>query len=97
MGVKRQTIQGALQRVADNPEVTTDDMVSLPVHELVARTLFEIANTADTSRRGSLVQANVARKMIFDRLVGKRRSGSHPATRERKQLKFADLTGEVEK
>jgi hypothetical protein len=30
--------------------------------------------------------------MILDRLVGKRRAGSHPATRTEVQIDFVDLT-----
>ena len=91
------SIRQALQYVADNPEIKTDEIINLPVHELVSRTLFELANNADLKQRGSLSRANVARKMIFDRLVGKRRPGSHPARRKRERILFHDLTGEVEK
>lgn len=90
---KQVSIRDALQRVADNPELHTDEIIQLPVHELVCRNLFEIANRPDASTRGSLARANKARKMIFDRLVGKRRAGSHPATRVKVDLEFVDLTG----
>jgi len=89
------TIKQALQHVADNPIPKTDDMLSLPAHELVSRTLFEIANGVQVSERGSLTRANVARNMILTRLVGKRRTGSHPATSHREELEFVDLTGEA--
>lgn len=87
------TVQQALQYVADNPVPKTDETIQLPVHELVSRALFEISNHPDASVRGSMTRANKARKMIFDRLVGKRRSGSHPATRSKATLRFIDLTG----
>jgi hypothetical protein len=87
------TIRDALQRVADNPVLVTDEIIQLPVHELVCRTLFDIANRPDQARRGSMVRANKARKMILDRLVGKRRAGSHPATRNEVAIDFVDLTG----
>lgn len=90
------TIRQAMQMVADNPEMRTDDMISLPAHELVVRTLFEIANSAQTRNRNSMAQANVARTLIFNRLVGRRKAGSHPATQTKVELEFADLTGEVE-
>lgn len=94
MGLKRTvSIRQALQYVADHPDLDTDELISLPAHELVARTVFEIANTAHPGKRGSLAKANVARKMIFDRLVGRRRPGSHPATKKSTALRFADLTG----
>ena len=91
--MKPVTIKDALQRVADNPVMATDEVIQLPVHELVCRALFEIANQPRASERGSMTRANKARKMILDRLVGKRRAGSHPATRTVVQLDFVDLTG----
>lgn len=90
---KQVSVREALQRVADNPVIHTDEIIQLPVHELVARALFEIANRPDASVRGSMSRANKARKMLLDRLVGKRRAGSHPATRTRVDLEFVDLTG----
>ena len=87
------TIRQALQHVVDNPTLKSDDLIGLPAHELVARTLFEIANGAKMNDRNSLARANVARNMIFLRLVGRRRAGSHPATEKKVELKFVDLTG----
>jgi hypothetical protein len=92
--VKNQvTIKAALQNVANYPHMLDDDHLTKPVHELVCRTLFDIANNPDASQRGSQTRANSARKMILDRLVGKRRAGSHPATRTEVQIDFVDLTG----
>lgn len=88
---KHVTIRQALQNVADFPAPQTDEVVNMHVHELVARTLFEIANRPDASVRGSMARANKARKMILDRLVGKRRAGSHPATRSEIPIDFVDL------
>lgn len=94
MGLKKNiSIRRALQHVVDNPVLESDELISLPVHELVARTLFEIANSANPGNRGSMGRANVARNMIFHRLQGKRRAGSHPATRSDNVLHFHDLTG----
>ena len=87
------TIRQALQHVVDNPVLKTDDLLSLPAHELVSRTLFEIANGAQISERGSMTRANVARNMIFNRLVGRRRPGTHPATPQKVELEFVDLVG----
>lgn len=87
------TIRQALQNVADYPQPIDDVVLTKPVHELVCRTLFDIANNPDGAERGAMKRANTARKMIFDRLVGKRRAGSHPATRQEVQLDFVDLTG----
>lgn len=91
--VKIVTIRQALQRVADYPNMIDDELIQAPVHELVCRALFEIANTPDANQRGSMTRANRARKMILDRMVGKRRPGSHPATRSEVSIKFIDLTG----
>jgi hypothetical protein len=94
--MKSVTIRQALQQVADYPVMLDDEVIQHPVHELVCRTLFDIANRPDASQRGSMARANKARKMILDRLVGKRRSGSHPATRTNQDLEFVDLTaGEI--
>lgn len=94
--MRHTTIRQALQHVADNPVVTTDEIVALPVHELICRTLFEIANNPMTGKRGAQSRANAARSMIFNRMVGKRAAGSHPATRKETRITFVSLTGEVE-
>jgi len=91
--MKPVTIRQALQQVADYPVMVDDDLLTKPVYELVSRSLYDIANRPDANVRGSMARANKARKMILDRLVGKRRAGSHPATREVSQIDFIDLTG----
>ena len=91
--MKTITIRQSLQYVVDNPVLKTDDLIGLPAHELVSRTLFEIANGAQFSERGSMTRANVARNMIFNRLVGRRRAGTHPATQQKVELEFVDLAG----
>lgn len=88
------TIKSAMQYVADNPVMRTDDMLGLPAHELVVRTLFEIANSPSESP-GSKAAANAARGMIFNRMVGRRKPGSHPATHKELVIEFEDLTGEA--
>lgn len=88
----RVTVQQALQRVADNPEQTLDP-IDTPVHELVARILYEIANNPDADTRGSFTRANRARKMIFDRLAGTRKTGTTPAKNKKAEVAFVDLTG----
>lgn len=87
------TIRQALQQVADYPQPLTDEVIQAPVYELVARTLFDIANRPDASVRGSMTRANKARKMILDRMVGKRRVGTRPATVKKVEVEFRDLTG----
>jgi hypothetical protein len=91
--MKPVSIRAALQNVADYPRPVDDEVIQHPAHELVARALFDIANRPDQNVRGSLVRANKARRMIMDRLVGRRRAGSHPATRNDIQVDFVDLTG----
>lgn len=91
--MKSVTVRQALQNVADYPTPLDDEVIQSPVHELVARTLFDIANRPDASVRGSMSRANRARRMILDRMVGKRRAGSHPATRTEVDIEFVDLTG----
>lgn len=86
------TIKTAMQYVADNPVMRSDDMLGLPAHELVVRTLFEIANSPSESP-GSKAAANAARGMIFNRMVGRRKPGSHPATHKKVEIEFVDLTG----
>ncbi len=87
------SIQQALERVAKNPELATDVLLDVPAHELICRALFEIANSPDAKVRGSMARATRAQKMILNRMVGTRRSGTHPATRRDMQIEFVDLTG----
>jgi hypothetical protein len=89
------TIREALQHAADNPQLMTDEIIQVPVHELIARTLFEIANQPDTAQRGSLARANKARKMLLERLVGKRRPGTKPLAQQDSTIEFIDLTGKA--
>lgn len=86
------TVRAALQHVADHPVMDTDVMLDVRVHELVCRTLFEVANTPDGSVRGGLSRANKARRMLMDRLVGKRAPGTAPAARTDEEIEFVDLT-----
>lgn len=90
--MKTVTVQQALQHVADNPELTTDELIQLPVWELVGRALYEVANAPDSKVRGANARANKARKMIFDRHVGKRTPGTAPAARGTESLDMVDLT-----
>lgn len=93
--MKITSIRQAIQHVVDHPDMKTDVLLDVPVHELVVRTLFEIANGVNVKERGSMERANVARNMIFNRLVGRRRAGSHPATEKKVAMKFVDLAGEI--
>lgn len=69
--MKHVSIRQAMQYVADNPEVPDNDLISLPVWELVSRTLFEVANSPTSNSTRSMRRANVARDIILKRLVGR--------------------------
>ena len=91
MGV---TIQQALTKVSDKWESARDmDMIGTPVYELIGFTLFDIANSGDVRVRGSIRRSTRAQKIIMNRMVGLRRPGSRPVTRENDGLEFVDLTG----
>ena len=90
MGV---TIQQALTRVSEKWESARDmDMIATPVYELIGFTLFDIANSGDARVRGSIRRSTRAQKIIMNRMVGLRRPGSRPVTRENDGLEFVDLT-----
>ena len=93
--MKITTIQQAMQQVADHPQMADDNLLEHKVHELVCRSLFEIANDPKINVRGSMNRANIARNMIFTRLVGRRKAGSHPATRSKVEVDFVNLTGKA--
>ena len=61
----------------------------------MSRTLFEVANSPVSKNARSMRQANTARDIILKRLVGRRRPGSHPATKKKVTVEFTDRTGEV--
>ena len=90
MGV---TIQQALTRVSEKWESARDmDIIGTPVYELIGFTLFDIANSGDARIRGSIRRSTRAQKIIMNRMVGLRRPGSRPITRENDGLEFVDLT-----
>lgn len=86
------SIREAMQYVADNPVLLTDEIIQVPVNELICRELFQIANRPDDAVRGSMARANKARKLILERLVGKRRPGTAPAAKQTSAIEFVDLT-----
>jgi len=88
----RKTIRQALQYVDDNPDWPDTPRLDMPVWEMVARNLFDIANNPDTRVVGSMAKSTRAQRIILDRLTGTRRVGTHPAVRNSKQLNFVDLT-----
>lgn len=86
------TVKDALERVAENFDTMPDEWIQVPVHELVGRTLWQIANPQDTSERGALTRATKAQKIILDRVVGTRRPGTNPAAKQGSVIEFTDLT-----
>ena len=74
------------------------DPIDQPVHQLIADTLFRIANQPNTKKRGSLRRATNAQKLILDRMVGKRLPGTNPAAVKDTAIDFVDLTvsGEID-
>ena len=91
---RHKTVREALQYVADNPE-TTRDPIDTPVWELIARILYDIANSPDARVRGSMARATRAQAMISDRMVGTRRAGTHPAQARKQTVMLKDLTGAI--
>ena len=73
--MQKRTVRESLQYVADYPQPVDDEIIMMHTGELIARTLFDLANKPDANVKGSLPRANKARKMIMDRLAG-RRDGS---------------------
>lgn len=90
---QKRTVREALQHVADYPEPVTDDLLVMHTGELVARTLFDIANKPDVNVRGSMTKANRARRIIMERLDGRRKKGTKPHTPSKSRLIMRDLTG----
>ena len=90
--MKNKTIQQALEAVANNPVPSSSDPIDQPVHELVCQALFDIANKPDRRVRGAMARATRAQKIVLDRLVGRRRAGTHPAQVRSDEIDFLDLT-----
>ena len=91
MELKRhKSIADALQYVADHQAQGAP--IDAPVYELVGRALFHVANSPDAGVRGSFAKANRAQKLILNRMVGRRRPGTHPAQTRSEEIEFVDLT-----
>lgn len=86
------SVRLALQRLSQNLEPSSPDVGEVPMWEHICRELYVIANSSDGRITGSTARANRARKIIFDKLVGRRRAGSLPATRVNESLEMGDLT-----
>lgn len=90
---KHKTVVEALQYVVDHPRQSREATIECPAWELVARTLVDIANHPDPRVKASQARAIKAQKMLANRLVGRRRPGTHPAQQSSDSLTFVDLTG----
>lgn len=91
--MRKMTVREALQYVADYPQPVDDEVITMHTGELIARTLYDLANTPDANVRGSLGRANRARRLIMNYLAGRRRAGTTPAVKKQQRLEMHDLTG----
>ena len=89
---KHKSILDALNYVANHPVQSAEATIDAPVWELVSRRLFFIANSPDKKVRGSMARATRAQKILLERMVGRRRAGTHPAQTSSDTLDFVDLT-----
>jgi hypothetical protein len=92
---RHKSIADALQYVAEHPIGSTAAPIDAPVYELVCQALFQVANSPDSNVRGSFAKANRAQKLILNRMVGRRRPGTHPAQARTEEIEFVDLTAGV--
>lgn len=91
MGIKHRTVKEALEYVSKHPEPDRVP-IEMPVWELISRQLFEAAHVVGGSAV-TMKKTSTAQKIIFDRLAGKRKAGTHPAAgRTKRELKIRDLT-----
>ena len=91
--MQKRTVREALQHVADYPQPVDDEVIRMHTGELIARTLYDIANKPDAQVRGSMARANKARRLIMNYLAGRRRVGTAPHVKQVVSLKMNDLTG----
>lgn len=91
MGLAHKTVKEALEYVTRHPEPSRAP-IEMPVWELISRQLFQAAHTVGGN--GVAMKRSVgAQKIIFDRLSGKRKAGTHPAVaKSARVLKVRDLT-----
>ncbi|QKY80411.1 hypothetical protein SEA_PABST_53 [Microbacterium phage Pabst] len=89
---RHKTVRQALSYVDRYPEWPAIDRIDMPIWELVARNLFDIANHPNVRVRGSVAKATRAQRIILDRLTGTRRQGTNPAVQNTKRVQLLDLT-----
>lgn len=90
--VRNKTVQEALSYVGSHPPQSFEPTVDMPTWEVVGQLLYLIANSGNPRVRGSVARATRAQKMIWDRKVGRRAPGTHPATIKAEEINFKDLT-----
>ena len=90
--MKSKSVPEALVYVAQHPPQSFEPTVDMPTWEIIGQLLYLIANSGNPRHRGSVNRATRAQKMIWDRKVGRRRAGTHPATVQAEEIEFEDLT-----
>lgn len=91
MGIKHRTVKEALEFVSKHPTPTRVP-IEMPIWELISRQLFEASHSVG-GNAVAMKRASTAQRIIFDRLAGKRRPGTHPATsKTKRKLEIRDLT-----
>lgn len=88
------TIRQALEYVAENPALKSDNLLVMPTWEAVARKLYNISGNPSKSTRGQQ-RAVRAQKIIANRLAGLRGAGTLPVHEEPDEIEFLDLTSGV--
>ena len=86
------SIKTALEQVAANPALKSDNLLIMPVYEAVARKLYDISRNPSGTFRGQQ-RAVRAQKLIANRLAGLRGAGTLPVHEEPDEIEFLDLTG----
>ncbi|QNN98101.1 hypothetical protein SEA_FEDE_53 [Microbacterium phage Fede] len=92
---KHKTVRQALQAIENAPDWPDENIQArfdMPVHEMVARNLFDIATHPDPKNAASVSRSLRAQKIILDRLTGTRRMGTRPAVRNSKKVTILDMT-----
>ena len=92
---RHKTVRQALQAVESSPDWPNDDVQArfdMPVWEMVARNLFDIANRPNPDSVAATNRALRAQKIIMNRLTGTRRMGTNPAVRNQRQVKILDMS-----
>lgn len=91
MGIKHRSVKEALEYVNRHPEPELPP-IEMPVWELISRQLFETAHNVGGTAV-AMKRTATAQKIIFDRLAGKRKPGTHPAAaKSKRELVIRDLT-----